>query len=68
MLDEKVSRLRTWVVGMRVHVSDNLGLEEPLWAHVVEIAEDLSAFLVRWDESGRLGWQAVEDIHLFETD
>lgn len=62
------NRLKSWKVGLRVLVKDDVGSEDALCATVVSIAQDYHSFEVEWDHNGLRGRQSVTDIDAFLTE
>ena len=60
---QKIERLKTWAVGLRLILDDPL----PQWATIVAIAHDFTAFVVEW-ESGEVERLAVDEIDSFQPE
>jgi hypothetical protein len=63
MIQQKVDRLKTWTVGLRL-ISD---CPLPYWATIVAIEEDYAGFVVKW-ESGGVERLPIDEIDSFQTE
>lgn len=66
MRQTEIDKLRTWSVGSRVRITDELGQESPLLATVLFIADCRRGFLLKYDHNGTTKWLSVTDIHHFD--
>lgn len=66
MCPDCIEELKTWKIGSRVRVTDDLGLDEPLLATIVSIYEEFSWFELRYDHTGKVSRVGFPDICDFE--
>lgn len=66
MLQKNIDKLRTWSVGSRVRVTDDLGSNGPFFATILFIEDGFTGFQLKYDHSDVPRRLAVSDIHHFD--
>lgn len=63
MCQQKIDRIKTWAVGLRLIIDDPL----PQWATIVAIEQNFAGFMVKW-ESGAVERLSVDEIDSFQEE
>ena len=63
MMQQKIDRIKTWAVGLRLIVDDPL----PRWVTIVSIEGDFTAFVVEW-EGGEIEKLTRDEIDGFQSE
>ena len=63
MCRQKIDRLKTWAVGLRLMNDDPL----PQWATIVAIEQDFAGFMVEW-EGGEVERLPIDEVDSFQTE